>query len=268
MIRYPEIDPVFLSIGPIQFRWYGLMYLLAFLSSYWVVRWISRSREPYLSRDDVADLVFFVAVGIVLGGRLGYVIFYNLPVYLATPLKILAVWEGGMSFHGGLLGGIAGGYLFARKRGIEPLLLADTAFLPAPIGLMFGRIGNFINGELYGRVTDLPWGMVFPAGGALPRHPSQLYEAILEGPFLFLSLLLLHRSPRCRKGILWAFLGLYGVIRFSVEFAREPDPHIGYLVGGLSMGQILSIPMIAVGFSLFMVQIVRNAGTVRGVSSS
>lgn len=268
MIRHPSIDPVFFSIGPLQFRWYGLMYLLAFLMAYGVIRYVSRRREPLLTPDEVGDLVFFVAVGIVLGGRIGYVLFYNLPVYLAHPLKIFAVWEGGMSFHGGLLGGIAGGYLFSRKKGIAPLLLADTAFLPAPFGLMFGRIGNFINGELYGRVTDLPWGMSFPGGGELPRHPSQLYEAVLEGPILFLILLLVHRSPRCRKGLIWAFIGGYGIARFLVEFVREPDAHLGFIVGGLSMGQLLSLPMIVVGITLFVIQVRRNSLSVSGVSLS
>lgn len=268
MIRHPGIDPVFLSIGPLQFRWYGLMYLLAFLTSYAVIRYVSRKREPFLSPDEVGDLVFYVAVGIVLGGRLGYVIFYNLPVYLAHPLKILAVWEGGMSFHGGLLGGIVGGYLFSRKKGIDPLLLADTAFLPAPLGLMYGRIGNFINGELYGRVTDLPWGMVFPAGGEVPRHPSQLYEAVLEGPLLFLLLLVVHRSTRYRRGLIWAFIGGYGVARFLVEFVREPDAQLGFVVGWLSMGQILSLPMIAIGVTLFVLQVRRNRSPVTGGSSS
>jgi len=248
-MKYPHIDPVFLRLGPLQFRWYGLMYILGFLAAYFVIRKGAERKNIPLSRDDVADLVFAVALGIILGGRLGYVLFYNLSEYLAHPLQIFAVWEGGMSFHGGLAGAVLGGLWFAHRKKIAFLALADLGFLSAPIGLFLGRIGNFINGELYGRVTDVPWGMVFPdpRAGNLPRHPSQLYEAILEGPILFCILWALSRRKHPAGVIFWAFVAWYGTFRFFVEFFREPDVQLGYIVGGFSMGQLLSFPLAVIG---------------------
>jgi phosphatidylglycerol:prolipoprotein diacylglycerol transferase len=257
---YPHLDPVFLRLGPLEFRWYGLMYILAFGAAYLIIAAGVRRRGLPLDREGVADLVFTVAVGIILGGRLGYVLFYHLSYYLAHPLKLFAVWEGGMSFHGGLIGALTAGALFVRKRRLDFWQMADVGFLAGPVGLGLGRLGNFINGELYGRVTDHPWGMVFPGGGELPRHPSQLYEAVLEGPVLFLVLWWLGRRQRPAGVVLGAFVAGYGIIRFGVEFVREPDSQLGLLAGGLSMGQLLSLPMALVGGGLIWWSYRRDGG--------
>ena len=186
MLPFPNIDPVLISIGPLQIRWYGLMYILGFLSSYLLVQLqLARQKSPLLSKEQVLDLYFYLILGLILGARFGYCLFYNLKVYLQHPLEILAVWHGGMSFHGGLLGVLAASWIYCRKNKISLLNLGDLLIVTAPIGLGLGRLANFINGELYGRITTVPWGMVFPQGGPLPRHPSQLYEAVLEGGVLF-----------------------------------------------------------------------------------
>jgi phosphatidylglycerol---prolipoprotein diacylglyceryl transferase len=246
----PHMDPVFFRLGPLEFRWYGLMYIIGFICAYFVILSGVKRRKIGLTRDDVADLVFYVAMGVILGGRSGYVLFYDLPVYLAHPLKVFAVWEGGMSFHGGLTGAILAGIYFVRKKKVEFFRMADIVALTAPIGLGLGRIGNFINGELYGRVTDVPWGMVFPTGGSLPRHPSQLYEAILEGPVMYLALWLLGRKERAKGVIFWSFIALYGLFRFFVEFFRQPDSQLGFILGPFSMGQLLSFPMFLLGLGM------------------
>jgi phosphatidylglycerol:prolipoprotein diacylglycerol transferase len=249
-MTFPAIDPVFLRIGPLEMRWYGLMYIFAFSSAYLLINHAVKKRAIPLSKEGVADLVFAVALGIILGGRIGYILFYNLSYYIANPLKLLAVWEGGMSFHGGFAGAVIGGIIFCHKRKLNFLEIADIGFLTAPIGLMFGRIGNFINGELYGRVTDVPWGIIFPGGGNLPRHPSQLYESFFEGPLTLLLLWLIWRAKRPAGTVLWSFIALYGLFRTFVEFFREPDQQIGYIAGIFSMGQILSLPMIIVGSAM------------------
>ena len=205
-----------------------------------------------LSRDDVADLIFSVALGIILGGRFGYVLFYNLPFYLDHPLKAFAVWEGGMSFHGGVSGAILAGWWYLRKKGLPFFLMADIGFMAGPVGLFCGRIGNFINGELYGRATELPWGMVFPGGGPLRRHPSQLYEAILEGPVLLLLLWLTSRRNPPDGVVFWSFIAGYGLFRSFVELFREPDAQIGLLFGSISMGQLLSLPMFLLGVTMIL----------------
>lgn len=246
-MQFPRIDPVFLHIGPLQLRWYGLMYVLAFIATYFVIRSETRRKALSLNDDDVADLVFYGAMGVVLGGRFGYIIFYNLEFYLANPLKLLAVWEGGMSFHGGFLGVIAAFLIYARRKKIPFWTLIDMAALCAPIGLGLGRLGNFINGELYGRVTDVPWGMVFPGGGELPRHPSQLYEAFLEGLLLFFIVRLVSRRYLATGVAGWSFVAGYGLFRFIVEFFRQPDAQMGIFLGLFSMGQILSLPMFLLG---------------------
>lgn len=246
-MQFPNIDPVFFRLGRLEFRWYGLMYILGFMAGYFIVLGGVKRKKLALSKDDVADLIFVLALGVILGGRLGYVLFYNFAYYAAHPLHILFINEGGMSFHGGLLGITLAGLYFARKKKLRFFLLADLCTLAVPIGLGLGRIGNFLNGELYGRVTDLPWGMVFPGGGVLPRHPSQLYEAFLEGPLLF-ALLWLIRRREFPVGVLFgSCIALYGVFRFLVEFFREPDPQLGYVLGSFSMGQLLSLPMVLVG---------------------
>ena len=249
-MQLPHIDPVFLRLGVLEFRWYGLMYIIGFVGAYFVINAEVRRRKIPLSRDDVADMIFAVALGIILGGRTGYVLFYNLPEYAAHPLKVFAVWEGGMSFHGGFIGAVIGGCWFAAKKRIDRFTIADLCSLATPIGLGLGRIGNFINGELYGRATAVPWGMVFPdpRAGGVPRHPSQLYEAFLEGPVLFLVLWGLGRKERPAGGTFWALIAFYGMFRFLVEFFREPDFQLGYFMGGFSMGQLLSLPMAIAGF--------------------
>jgi phosphatidylglycerol:prolipoprotein diacylglycerol transferase len=246
-MTFPNIDPVFLRLGPLEFRWYGLMYIIGFISAYFIIlSGVKRKKLP-LEKDDVADLIFTVAVGVILGGRFGYILFYNLSYYLAHPLKLFAVWEGGMSFHGGLIGALLASLFYIRKHKLRFYPLADIGFLAAPVGLGCGRIGNFINGELYGRVTDVPWGMVFPGGGPLPRHPSQLYEALLEGPVMFLILYLISRNVKRDGVVVWSFVALYGLFRFLLENFREPDQQLGFLIGGLSMGQLLSLPMLLIG---------------------
>ena len=246
-MRFPHIDPVFLRIGPLQFRWYGLMYILGFIATYFILRTESSRKRLPLSKDDIADLVFYGAMGVVLGGRLGYILFYNLDFYLANPLRVFAVWEGGMSFHGGFLGVILAFVLFSRRKKVPFWALIDMAAQCAPVGLGLGRLGNFINGELYGRPTDVPWGMVFPGGGDVPRHPSQLYEAFLEGLVLFLIVRFVgRRSPQTGVAA-WTFVAGYGLFRFIVEFFRQPDAQLGLYFGLFSMGQFLSFPMLLLG---------------------
>lgn len=246
-MQLPTIDPVFLRLGPLEFRWYGLMYILGFLAAFLIIKAQAKKRALQLSSETISDIVFIIALGIVLGGRAGYILFYNLSWYLSHPLKVFAVWEGGMSFHGGMIGGILAALYVFRKNNLDFWQMIDIVSLTAPIGLGFGRIGNFINGELYGRVTDSRWGVVFPSGGTLPRHPSQLYEAFLEG-FLLLVLALgvSRRSPP--KGVVfWTLIAGYGFFRFIVEFFREPDQQLGFLWGGATMGQLLSLPMLVLG---------------------
>lgn len=249
---FPSIDPVFLRLGPLQFRWYGLMYVLGFIISYFIIRGEVRRRRLELDTEAVADLIFFLAVGVVLGGRLGYVLFYDLAAYLAKPFKIFYIWEGGMSFHGGMLGVALAAFLFARSRKLPALQLVDLAALAAPVGLGLGRIGNFINGELFGRPTDLPWGIVFPEGGAVPRHPSQLYEAFLEGLVLFFLVRWLARRIPANGVAMAAFLAGYGLFRTFVELFRQPDSQLGLFFGYFSMGQLLSLPLFVVGVCLLI----------------
>jgi phosphatidylglycerol:prolipoprotein diacylglycerol transferase len=247
MIAYPNIDPIAFQIGPLAVRWYGLMYLFGFVAAFFLIRHLSRLRNLSLSGDELSDLLFYCMLGVILGGRFGYVLFYDPGYYLQHPLKTLAVWQGGMSFHGGLLGVVLATCVFCvRKR--KPLLLTgDVLVTAAPVGLGLGRLGNFINGELWGRVTDMPWGMVFPGAGPLPRHPSQLYEACLEGLVLFGVLYFLHRR-KVRAGVpLFCFLLLYGLFRLVAELFRQPDAHLGFFFGTVTMGQFLSFPMILAG---------------------
>ncbi len=252
MIPYPEIRPYIVKIGPLEIRWYGLMYLLGFASSYLLVRYQIKKKGMDISKNLIDDLYFYLILGLIIGARLGYVLFYNLSEYLSNPLDILAIWHGGMSFHGGLIGSIVAGIVFSRKRHLPFWMLSDMIIVTAPVGLCLGRIGNFINGELFGRVTTVPWAMVFPGGGPLPRHPSQLYEAVLEGPVLFLILWTL-KDRIHRKGYLTAlFLIFYGIFRFFVEVFREPDPQLGFVLSFLTMGQILSGLMIVSGIVLIL----------------
>lgn len=247
MIPYPEIRPYLFEIGPFQLRWYGLMYIFGFAASYLLVRLQVRRKHLDLSEETIGSLYTWGILGLIVGARLGYVVFYNLPHYLQNPFEMAAVWKGGMSFHGGLIGSVLAGVLFARKNGIRPLLLSDLVMATAPIGLFCGRIGNFINGELYGRPTSVPWAMVFPGADNLPRHPSQLYEAATEGLLLFAILwAILDRNAR-EGTVTGLFLVLYGIMRFAVEFFREPDAQLQFVAGPFTMGQVLCGAMILLG---------------------
>ena len=254
MIPYPRIDPDIIKLGPFAVRWYGVMYLLGFAASYFLVRYQLKSRKIAIKTQDIDSLYLFLLSGLVIGARLGYVIFYNLGSYLENPLEIFAVWHGGMSFHGGLIGSVVAGIIFCRKYRVDFWQAADLIIVTAPIGLGLGRIGNFINGELYGRVTDVPWGMVFPSGGPLPRHPSELYEFLLEGVLLF-SILWFLKNRHLKSGSLTSlFLMLYGLFRFIVEFFRQPDPQVGFIFGYFTMGQILSSVMILLGAGILFLR--------------
>lgn len=253
MLAYSVIDPVAVRLGPLAIRWYGIMYLISFIQAYLILSSRAKSGRLALSQNQLADLVTWAAFGVLLGGRLGYILFYDLPYYLSEPLRIFAVWEGGMSFHGGLTGVIIAVFAFTRKTGVSFLELTDSCAIATPIGLGLGRVGNFINGELFGRVTDVPWGMIFP-GQTLPRHPSQLYEAFMEGVLLFLVLWIMGRGRRpLPRGVLsGSFLVGYGLIRLFLEFFREPDSHIGYMMGIFTRGQLLSLPMALAGIVIII----------------
>lgn len=250
MITYPEIDPVALDLGFLQIRWYGLSYVVAIMLAWWLLGRRAKASYEVWSKEQVADLVFYCTIGIILGGRFGSVIFYNLPYYLQNPLEILMVWKGGMSFHGGFLGVIVAIWLFSRKEKMAYFDISDFMMPVVPVGLFFGRIANFINGELWGKASSLPWAMKFPSeqAGDIPRHPSQLYEAFLEGVVLFIVLWWFSSKPRPMMSVSGLFIVGYGIFRAAVEFVREPDRHIGYLAGDwLTMGMALSIPMILFG---------------------
>jgi len=252
VLTFPNIDPVAFQIGPLKVRWYGLMYVFGFVGGYFLVRWLAEKRKVELPKDALQEMISYLAIGVIVGGRLGYVLFYNLPFYLSHPLEVFAVWHGGMSFHGGLLGALLMGWWFTKRRGLPFYQVVDLFAVAAPIGLGLGRIGNFINGELYGRPTSVPWAMIFPQGGPVARHPSQLYEAFLEGLVLFLILLGLSKRVRAEGVLFWTFVGGYGLARFFVEFFREPDPQLGLVLGPFSMGQMLSLLMILIS-ALFLV---------------
>lgn len=258
MLPYPSIDPILLSLGPLQIRWYGLMYVIGFMAAYQLVLYQAKkfNWQPMVHHLD--NLQISLIAGIILGGRFGYVLFYNPMYYRTHPAEILAIWSGGMSFHGGCLGALLAGLIYCRRTQLDFWKAADLFVVTVPIGLFFGRLGNFINGELFGRITQVPWGMIFPEGGPLPRHPSQLYEALLEGAVLFVILWSLKAKPWQPRATYWPhgsilalFLGLYGCFRFMVEFVREPDPQIGLIGSLLSMGQILCLLMVGAGAMLW-----------------
>ena len=254
MIPYPSIEPEIVHIGPLAIRWYGVMYLFGFAASYFLVKKQIIKRGLPLSGDFLESLYTYIILGLVIGARLGYVLFYDLSAYLTHPLEIFAVWHGGMSFHGGLIGSVVCGILYCKRSHADTWRVADLVSATAPIGLGLGRLGNFINGELYGRVTDMPWGMIFPNGGLLPRHPSQLYEFFLEGVVLF-AVLWIMKDRVNRSGILLSlFIMLYGMIRFLIEFFREPDSQLGFVLGHFTMGQILSACMVLAGVVLYSVR--------------
>jgi phosphatidylglycerol:prolipoprotein diacylglycerol transferase len=248
MLVHPEFDPVAINLGPIAVRWYGLMYLIGFAGGLLLGR--VRAQRHGLSMRDLDDLLFYCVIGTIVGGRLGYVLFYKLDEYLFDPVKVFYLWEGGMSFHGGFLGVIAAMAWFAYRKGRHWFEVTDFLAPLVPIGLAAGRLGNFINAELWGRPTDVPWAMIFPSVDPQPRHPSQLYEFALEGVALFLILWLFSRKPRPMGAVSGMFLVAYGVFRFLVEYTREPDSFLGVLAMGLSMGQWLSLPMIVGGIAM------------------
>lgn len=260
MLQHPQIDPVALQIGPLAIHWYGLTYLAAFALFFWLGR-LRLRHEPYASIGaprpwsvrDVEDILFLGVLGVVAGGRLGYCLFYQPAYYLQHPLEVFFVWQGGMSFHGGLIGVLLAMVWYARSRGRPFLQVMDFVAPCVPTGLAAGRVGNFLNGELWGRVADpsLPWGMVFRGAGDLPRHPSQVYQFLLEGLLLFVILWLYARRPRQTGQVSGLFLLGYGVFRFIAEFFREPDAHLGLLALGMSMGQWLCVPMIVAGAVLW-----------------
>lgn len=261
MLQYPDIDPVAVAIGPLQIHWYGLTYLVGFVAGWWLGR--IRTRKPWspINKEQMDDLLFYLALGVILGGRFGYVVFYNFDAFLADPLWLFRVWEGGMSFHGGLLGVMFAMWWYGRKVGSGFWVMADFVAPLVPIGLGAGRIGNFINGELWGKPTDVAWAMVFPtAPDALARHPSQLYQFALEGVALFAILWWFSAKQRPRMAVSGMFLVFYGIFRFLVEFVREPDPQLGYLAfDWLTMGQVLSTPMILAGIGLLLIAYRRHA---------
>lgn len=249
MLQYPQIDPVAISLGPLAIHWYGLMYLVGFIGAWWLGR--KRAYRIGLKHDDIGDMLFYGALGVVVGGRVGYALFYGFGRLVDDPLWLFQVWDGGMSFHGGLIGVLIAALLFARKHKLAFFQMTDFVAPLVPIGLGAGRIGNFINHELPGAVSSLPWAMPFPGMGPEPRHPTSLYEFVLEGVVLFVILWLVSRTPRRRGMISGLFLVLYGLFRFMVEFVRLPDAHIGYLAfGWLTMGMLLTLPMIAAGLAL------------------
>lgn len=259
MLQHPQFDPIAFQIGPVAVHWYGLMYLVGFASAWMLGRWRVRQNLTRVKMSDFEDMLFLCMIGVIVGGRLGYALFYKPDFFLNHPLHVLYLWEGGMSFHGGLLGVLGALWFFGRKRGYRFLELGDLLAPLVPLGLAAGRLGNFINGELWGRPSDLPWAMVFPAAqDGVARHPSQLYQFGLEGLLLFVVVWIYSLKKRATGQISAVFLTGYGLARFIAEWAREPDSFLGLLAGGLSMGQWLSIPMIVAGVLLFRLSAARS----------
>lgn len=255
-IIFPEIDPIAFSVGPLVVRWYALAYLAGFLGGWkYALHLCGLNPLHRPTRDDIDNFLPYAVLGVILGGRIGYVLFYQPALYAAHPLDALKVWEGGMSFHGGALGVILALIIFSWVNKIQLLRLSDIVCAVVPIGIFFGRLANFVNGELFGRPTDAPWGVVFPWGGEAPRHPSQIYEALLEGALLFVILLFLYKksSERHHPGVVTgAFLAGYAGFRMFVEQFREPDAQLGFIIGHISMGQILSMPMFLLGLGVML----------------
>ena len=265
LIPFPAFDPILVTIGPFAIRWYALAYICGILLGWFYARAMLRYERNWggpapLTVADFDDFVLWVTLGIILGGRTGYVLFYNLPHFIAHPAEIVEVWKGGMSFHGGFLGCVVAVMAFARKRGLPILPLGDVTCAVAPIGLFLGRLANFVNGELWGRPTDVPWAVIFPSGGPIPRHPSELYEAGLEGLVLLIVLGLMVRAGALKRPglILGAFAALYAIARWFCELFREPDPQLGFLWSGLTMGMLLCAPLFIAGVALIALALRRR----------
>jgi len=255
MLTWPNFDPVAIHLGPLAIHWYGLMYVLGFSMVYWLVKrqMVERAEwETLVTPEQLEGLFTWLILGVVLGGRIAYILFYNFSYYIHHPIEVLYVWQGGMSFHGGMLGPIAAGWFYCRKHKLPFLMLADRIFTVAPLGLALGRMGNFINGELWGRVTDMPWGMVFPQGGADPRHPSQLYELSLEGIALFFLLWFTRKKDWPEGARVALFMVGYAVARIFCEQFRQPDAQLGFLFASVTMGMLLSSLMLIAGLIWFV----------------
>lgn len=254
-IPFPAIDPVLIEIGPLAIRWYALAYIGGIVGGWWLAKRLVALPPPVATQEQLSDAVTWVTLGIILGGRLGYVLFYQPGYYLAHPAEILVLWQGGMAFHGGALGVVIALWIWCGREDLDRLGFGDRVVSVVPIGLCFGRLANFVNGELWGRVTEAPWGMVFPTGGPLPRHPSQIYQAMLEGVVLFALCQAAVWTPRlrARRGFtIGVFLAGYGLARTVGELFRQPDGQLGFLIGGLTMGQLLSAPMVLLGVWLMV----------------
>lgn len=252
---YNNIDPTLFHLGPFEIRYYGIIFAAGFVIAYFLIAYLSKQRKLNLTKEDVADLVFYLVIGVILGARVFYILVYNLNHYMANPLEIFALWQGGLSFHGGLIGAVISTYIFCRNKKIEFYDVADIAVMPLAIGLFFGRIGNFINGELYGRITDVPWAVKFKDADGF-RHPSQIYES-LKNLFIFAALWKI-KDKKLPKGFLfWLFVLMYSALRFFIEFFRQPDEQLGFVLFNLSMGQLLSMIMFAVGV-FFMYRVSRR----------
>ena len=255
LLIHPSIDPVIFSFGVIQIRWYGFAYILGFLLGIYLIKQINQGYQKRIKNKQIDDFFIWSVIGVILGGRIGYVLFYQTATILTDPINILFIWKGGMSFHGGLIGIIISIFLFSKKYSINFFQLSDLVSSVAPIGLFFGRLANFINVELYGRVTDFPLAMIYPSIDHAPRHPSQLYEAFFEGVLLFIILMLCNNKNYSQNNfgfITSVFLILYGIFRFLLEFLREPDAHIGLVFNLITMGQLLSIPLVILGVGIYL----------------
>jgi len=251
-LPFPNIDPVIFSVGGISVHWYSLAYIFGVMLGYWRASHLSRKFNLGISKKQLEDFITYIIIGIILGGRLGYVLLYDPEKYLSHPLDILKTYEGGMSFHGGFFGFVMAGLIFCRKNKIDFISLMDLAAMVAPIGIFFGRLANFVNAELYGRATDMPWGFIFPGSDGMPRHPSQLYEALLEGLALFCIMQAGQKMLRKRGMASGVFLVFYACFRIFVELFRQPDAQLGFFFGACTMGQLLSLPMIILGAYLII----------------
>jgi len=264
MLQYPQIDPIAISIGPFSIAWYGITYLAAFLIGWWLAKHRAAKPNSGWQPDEIGDVVFYIVLGVIAGGKIGSALFYNSEQLMSDPLEALKLWKGGMSFHGGFLGVLVAFWAYGRATKRSFFEVADFLAPAFPIGLGAGRIGNFINGELYGRVTDVPWGMVFPHAGPEPRHPNQIYQFLGEGVILFFLVWWFSSKPRPRMAVSGFFVLCYGIYRFLVEFVREPDQHLGFIaLDWLTMGQILSAPMIVIGAGLLFLAYKNKANETR-----